>query len=75
MSESRADFRENLGKCIGNLRTERNYGVREFALLANIEHHQLINIEKGRVDIRISTLIKIARGLKVELKDLLDFEI
>lgn len=75
MSEFKANFKETLGINIGKLRIERGYGVRQFALLANIEHHQLINIEKGRVDIRLSTLIKIARALNVELKELLNFKI
>lgn len=66
-------FKEALGEKIEKLRTQKHLGVREFALIADIEHHQLINIEKGRVDIRLSTLIKIAKGLGVEAKELLDF--
>ena len=68
-------FKEKLGRKIEALRTQKQLGVREFALLADIEHHQLINIEKGRVDIRLSTLIKIAKGFGVEAKELLDFKI
>ena len=66
-------FKEALGKNIERLRIQKKLGVREFALIADIEHHQLINIEKGRVDIRLTTLIKIAKGLGVEAKELLDF--
>ena len=67
------DFQGNLGKKIESLRLKKNWGVREFAIIAEIEHPQLINIEKGRVDVRLSTLIKIAKGLQVEVKELLDF--
>jgi len=66
-------FKEALGKNIEKLRIQKQFGVREFALIADIEHHQLINIEKGRVDIRLTTLLKIAKGLGVEPKELLDF--
>lgn len=73
MSTNQPEFKEILGKKIERLRTQRKLGVREFAIIADIEHHQLINIEKGRVDIRLSTLIKIAKALEVEAKALLDF--
>ena len=73
MSDKNEIFKEVLGKKIEKLRTQKGFGVREFALIADIEHHQLINIEKGRVDIRLSTLIKIAKGLGAEAKELLDF--
>ncbi len=71
-NEEEEAFKRKLGEKISNLRSV-NYGVREFARIANIEHHQLINIEKGRVDIRISTLNKIAKGLGLKPKDLLEF--
>ncbi|MFI5161230.1 MAG: helix-turn-helix domain-containing protein [Sphingobacteriales bacterium] len=73
MSNKIETFKETLGKKIESLRTDKKFGVREFALIADIEHHQLINIEKGRVDIRLSTLLKIAKALDVEPKELLDF--
>ncbi|WP_439698173.1 helix-turn-helix domain-containing protein [Mucilaginibacter sp. AW1-7] len=67
-------FNSSLGEKIKSIRKGHNFGVRELALIAEIEHHQLINIEKGRVDIRLSTLRKIAKALKCTPKDLLDFE-
>lgn len=73
MSISLEMFKEIFGKKVAAIRTQKALGVREFALIADIEHHQLINIEKGRVDIRLSTLVKLAKGLGVEAKELLDF--
>jgi DNA-binding XRE family transcriptional regulator len=67
------DFRKKLGDKIAEIRALKKYGVREFALIANIEHHQLINIEKGRVDLRLSTLIKIADAFDIPPKDLFNF--
>ena len=71
-NEEEEVFKRKLGGRIFNLRSP-NYSVREFARIANIEQLQLINIEKGRVDIRISTLKKIAKGLGLKPKDLLNF--
>ncbi|MEJ2880685.1 hypothetical protein [Pedobacter sp. GR22-6] len=45
-------LRDQLGKRIKYLRENKGFGVRQFALIAEIEHPQLINIEKGRVDFK-----------------------
>lgn len=69
MSEISSDgLQTDIGKKIEALRLQSKYSLRELALLADIEHHQLLNIEKGRVDMRLSTLRKIAAALKVEVK-------
>jgi len=73
MSENHEKFKIKLGQEIENRRESKKYGVREFARIAQIEHHQLINIEKGRVDVRLSTLIKIAAGFEIEVKELINF--
>jgi len=73
MNSETKSFKEILGTRISSERVGRGLGVRELALIAGIEHHQLINIEKGRVDIRLSTLLKIAKALNVKARDLLDF--
>ncbi|WP_129717230.1 helix-turn-helix domain-containing protein [Pedobacter sp. SYP-B3415] len=64
-------FKVALGKRITVLRKDRELSLRKFALIADIEHHQLINIEKGRVDPRLSTLRKIAVAFEISLPDLL----
>jgi len=53
MSEIEKDFKIILGKTIEGLRIKKQLSTRQFALLAGMEHHQIINIEKGRVDIRL----------------------
>lgn len=73
MAEPEKTFKEILGERINERRAMKNLSTRQFALLAEIEHHQLINIEKGRVDIRLSTLMKIAKTLDTSAKELLDF--
>jgi transcriptional regulator with XRE-family HTH domain len=73
MAEHTKTFKEILGEKIEERRAIKKLSTRQFALLAEMEHHQLINIEKGRVDIRLSTLIKISKVLGVEAKELLDF--
>jgi len=67
-------LREKLGERIRSLREGKGMSIRQFALLANIEHPQLINIEKGRVDLKLSTLNKISKGLEINLGKLLDVD-
>lgn len=66
-------YKEKLGERVRCLREERELSVRAFALVADIEHHQLINIEKGRIDVRYSTIIKLATAFEIQPKDLLSF--
>ncbi|RYE52180.1 MAG: XRE family transcriptional regulator [Sphingobacteriales bacterium] len=64
------NYKSKFGERIKTLRTNKGYKVREFALLADIEHHQLINIEAGRVDLRFSTIHKIALALDIQISEL-----
>jgi len=41
--------------------------------LAGIDYRQLSNVELGNVNTIISTAFLIAKGLKMDLKDLFDF--
>lgn len=65
------NYKIELGACIRRKRIAQGHKVRPFAMLADIEHHQLINIEKGRVDPRVSTLMKICSALQILPEDLI----
>jgi len=65
-------YRMELGRYIRFKRIGLGHKVRPFAVIADIEHHQLINIEKGRVDMRFSTLIKIAEAFQLLPEELLE---
>ena len=66
-------LKEKLGERIRALRDIKGLSLRKFALLAEIEHPQLINIEKGRVDLKLSTLNKIAKGFEINVAELFNF--
>lgn len=57
-------FGENLSK----IRKAKGLSLRKLAVLAEMEHHQILNIEKGG-DLRLSTLYKLAKALEVSPKD------
>lgn len=61
----------SIGKNITRIRKERGMTIKELGLECEIEKSNLIPIEKGRINVTILTLVKIADALKVELKDLI----
>jgi transcriptional regulator with XRE-family HTH domain len=62
---------EKLGTLIRHVREERHLLQRELADQAGIPVRTLGRIERGEVDMRLSTLRKIAKALNVDIKDLL----
>jgi len=67
------DLKIKLGERVRSLREEKGISIRQFALQAGLEHPQLINIEKGRIDLKLSTLYKISNALDIELSKLFKF--
>ena len=65
---------ERFGLHIAELRRERRLSIRELALRSGIEHKQINSIELNKTSIRLDTLFKLADGLEMHPKDLLDFE-
>jgi|GEM_PF-1187846 len=64
-------FKEAIGKEIYRLRKEKGYSSRKFAVLADMEHHQVLSIEKGNTDMRLSTFIKICNALETTPQELI----
>ena len=68
------DLLIKLGEKIVQLRKEK--GIRQVDLAFNIDMDDgsLRRIERGRVNLTIKTLAKIAKGLEVEITDLFNFK-
>ena len=60
-----------MGERIRDLRAQRAWLQRELANAAGLPLRTIGRIERGEVDMRISTLSKIAAALGVPLKELL----
>lgn len=65
--------REALGDTIKTLREEKSMTQEDLAEKASINVSYLAKIENGYVNTTVRYLIKIARGLKVRVKDLFNF--
>lgn len=62
------------GAHLRSLREQKGFGMREFALVAEIEYSQLSKIERGVTNPTISTCVGIAEALGVSHTELFSFK-
>lgn len=58
---------EYLTKLLKSARQEKNLSQRELSRKTGIQQTQISRIESGQADLRVSTLIDLARSLELEL--------
>lgn len=68
------EFRRAFGKNVEKYRKEIGLSYRELAQKCDVDHSNISKIEKGEVDLRLSTIQELAKGLKISPKELFDFE-
>jgi transcriptional regulator with XRE-family HTH domain len=69
------EVRAALGNHIRQLRLKRKLSQEELAHLAGIHRNHIGLIELGSVDVRLSTLVRLAPALKVSLSALLEIKV
>jgi len=67
------EYLQKIGSNITITRKSNGLTTKELGYLCDIEKSNLIAIEKGRKNITVTTLLKIATALNVEVRDLLTF--
>ena len=73
------NYKHNLEYCkafgnhLRNLREKKGFGMRQFALHADIEYSQLSKIERGVTNPTISTVLALAVALEVPPQELFNF--
>jgi transcriptional regulator with XRE-family HTH domain len=60
-----------IGLNLKRLRTEKKLSMQSLANLAEVEKSQIVRIEKGHVDARISSLYLLSKALNVDISELL----
>jgi transcriptional regulator with XRE-family HTH domain len=60
---------KDFGKYITKLRKERKISICQLALRSEMKEPVLLRVEKGQADPRLSTLLKIIRGLEMPVAD------
>lgn len=69
------EFRIAFGKRVEKFRKKLGLSYRELAQKCDVDHSNISKIEKGEVDLRISTIQELAKGLEVHPQELFDFKI
>lgn len=75
ISMEKIEFRIAFGKRVEKFRKKLGLSYRELAQKCDVDHSNISKIEKGEVDLRISTIQELSKGLEIHPKDLFDFEI
>ena len=69
------DLQEKFGLHIKSLREKRNLSLRDLASKCDLDFSKIGQIENGKTNLKLSTIFELAKGLEVEPKELLDFEL
>ena len=68
-------FRILFGENLKKIRESKNLSFRKLAQRCDVDYANLNKIEKGMINISMSTIYEISKGLNVQPKDLFDFEV
>lgn len=68
-----SERRKQLGFTIKALREKQGLSQRAFSLMVGVNRSHLENIESGKTSAGIDVLCRIADGLDVKVRDLIDF--
>jgi transcriptional regulator with XRE-family HTH domain len=70
-----SDLKEKFGMHIKKLRESQGLALREMATKCELDYSQISKIENAKWDVQLSTIFELAKGLGIELKELLNFKI
>jgi len=65
--------RGRIGQNFKKFRKQKKLSFRKVEAMTGIDHSWISKFEKGKVNFEIDTLLKLASGLKIYIKDLTDF--
>ncbi|PXY40861.1 XRE family transcriptional regulator [Flavobacterium cheongpyeongense] len=72
--DNRTEFRILFGKQIEKLRTDQKLSLRQLAQRCDLDHSDIAKYEKGEVNIKLSTVYELIKGLQLSPQTVFDFE-
>ena len=66
------DIKKSFGKKLKKIRLERGLSQESLALSADLDRTYIPSIEKGERNVSITVIEKLARALKISIKDFFD---
>jgi len=74
-SQLKQEFQKSFGNQVQKLRLARGLSYRQLAQRCDLDHSIISKIEKGEVNIQLSSIIQLSKGLNKLPKDLFDFKV
>jgi len=71
--EPQKDKLKEFGKHLETLRKKQNLSLRKLAAKCNIDYADIKRYENGEINISFYSMVDLADGLEVSLKELMDF--
>ena len=71
MDQKESDFLHKIGRTVAKTRMEKEFSQDALALEANVSRRTIFRLEGGEINPRILTLKKIAKALKIDVRDLI----
>ena len=72
--DNRTEFRILFGKQIEKLRTDQKLSLRQLAQRCDLDYSDIAKYEKGEVNIKLSTVYELIKGLQLSPNEVFDFE-
>jgi len=63
------------GQHLRKLREERELSLRDLANKSDLHYNKIGQIELGKTNLKLSSILALAKGLEIEPKQLLDFNL
>jgi len=68
------DVRSKIGANFNKFRKQKKLSLRKVEAITGIDYSWISKFEKGTVNFEIDTILRLVSGLKIQIKDLIDFQ-
>ena len=66
---------KKFGENLRNLRTQKGFSLREMSYACSIDNSKIAKIEKGQINITLTTLLQLADALETHPSSLLEYDL
>lgn len=74
IKKENSDLKRKFGFHLKTIRNGKGLSLRALARNCDIDDSNISKIENGKLDVQLSTIFELAKGLQVDPKELLDFK-
>ena len=75
LKENILKIQESFGVHLKKIREDKGLSLRELSRNCDLDYSKISRMENGKTNIQLSTIFELAKGLEIEPKELLNFNI